>query len=241
MKRGNIDHDQNSHVLPAGQQLSRWGFSYISSGFQWSFEINTYASKIFQVCMCVVVFYFNKCNLLEQFFKMFLCSIAQDSKKNEISLWVKKKIKWNGIKDNCGIHESFIILLTENVCMRVLTGFRTHFGRRLQRLDWENPAVHVWLCFSPAFVVLVTTNRKTGSVRRLSWERKLLRLLCRPQNDWVLGLFQLLHCRAATAGESAISMDVRSVNLAFCTAAVFDVNVGVKPVFRLFPLYSQSC
>ena len=62
------------------------------------------------------------------------------------------------------------------------------------------------ISFRCVFVALVTLNRKTDGERRLNWERKLLRLLRWPQNDWVLGLFQLLHCRAASACEYQINL-----------------------------------
>lgn len=52
--------------------------------------------------------------------------------------------------------------------------------------------------------------------RRLNRERKLLRLLLQPQNDWVLGLLQLLHCRAATTREYQINLaDKRMHSLFF--------------------------
>lgn len=110
-------------------------------------------------------------------------------------------------------------------CVCVCVCLPYHFERRPQRLG-ESGCLRL-LRFSPAFAVLVTTSRKTDA------ERKLLRRLCWPQNDWVLGLFQLLHCWAATAGEYENNMDVRSLHPHFCTAAVFDVNAVAKCIFRL--------
>lgn len=51
------------------------------------------------------------------------------------------------------------------------------------------------------FVGLVAAEQEDGQLRRLSRERKLLWLRRQPQYDWVLGLLQLLHRRAATASE----------------------------------------
>lgn len=45
------------------------------------------------------------------------------------------------------------------------------------------------ISFRGVLVALVTVNRKTDAQRRLNRQRKLLRLLRHPQNDWILGLF----------------------------------------------------
>lgn len=79
-----------------------------------------------------------------------------------------------------------------------------------QRSTRDKPVADVY-----QFVALVKLNRKTDAESRLSWERKLLWLLCQPQNDWVLGLFQLLHCRAAAACEYEINMEDKSIDTAF--------------------------
>lgn len=84
------------------------------------------------------------------------------------------------------------------------------------------------ISFWPVFVAEVTLNRKTSEERRLSCERKLLWLLCQPQNDRVLGLFQLLHCRAATACEYEINMEIKSFDPIFNIAALFKVEVGIN-------------
>lgn len=191
--------------------------------------------------VCVIVFYFNKCNLLEQFLKNRSCAALHKMAKKWKTITLSFK-KWHAIKDNWNLWVVYHTAHWKCVCVCGVDRISHSSWKKTSKArlgESGSPRLSLW--FSPAFVALVTTNRKTGSVRRLSWERKLLRLLCRPQNDWVLGLFQLLHRRAATAGESEISTDVRSVDLAFCTAAMFDVNVGVKPVFRVFPLHSQSC
>lgn len=77
--------------------------------------------------------------------------------------------------------------------------------------------------FRRVFVALVAVNRKRKAGRRLSGERKLLWLLHQPQNDWVLGLFQLLHCWAATACEYDINMEPKMI-------LVFEVEDGTKCV-----------
>lgn len=98
-----------------------------------------------------------------------------------------------------------------------------------QRFARDKPVLDVCL-----LVALVTLNRKTDEARRLNSERKLLWLLCQPQNDRVLGLFQLLHCRAATACEYELNMEIKSFDPIFNVAALFKVEVGVCRFYIAF-------
>lgn len=92
----------------------------------------------------------------------------------------------------------------------------------------------------PVFVTVLTLDRKANAARHLSWERKLLWLLCQPQNDRVLGLFQLLHCRAATACKYEINMEDKQLDTIFsCIAALFKVEVGMNQDLRQFFSYIE--
>lgn len=91
-----------------------------------------------------------------------------------------------------------------------------------QQFTQKKPEVCVCHQFPACVCGSGKTEQEEHWETRLKWEGKLLRLLRRPQNDWVLGLFQLLHCRAATTCEYEINMGDKWIN------SIFNVGSRLK-------------